>query len=136
MSKEPVPHLPRRSLHADMFLCREMRNVVAVTEKLQIVPARQIRDKFQIPIRFRPAQLVIEVNDRKNDPQFTAQFKQQPQQRNGINSSGHGHTDAVSRLQKFVPPDVGKHALCQGLHGNMVHRRSRTDRGWPAQARY
>lgn len=108
-----------------MFLCREMRNVVAVTEKLQIMLARQIRDELLVPIRLRPAQLVIEVNDRKNHPQLTAEFEQQPQQRNGINSSGHSHTDAVPGVQEFLPPDVGKHALCQGVHGNMVHRRSR-----------
>ena len=57
-------------------------DIVAVGEKLQIALTRQISDELLIRIRLLATQLVIEMNDRKNNPQLTAQLQQQSQKRN------------------------------------------------------
>ena len=70
MTKESIPQLPCRRFHADTFFRRLLRHVFAVDVKFQTMLARQARDEFLIRIRFRSAQLVIEMNDRKDDAQF------------------------------------------------------------------
>ena len=57
-------------------------DIVAVGEKLQIALTRQISDELLIRIRLLATQLVIEMNDRKNNPELTAQLQQQSQKRN------------------------------------------------------
>ena len=90
-----------------------LSHVIAVDEKLQIMLMSQASHKLLIRVGFRPPQAVIEMDDRKNNPKFTAQFEQQPQKRDRINSARNGHTHAVPGPQQFLPPDVGKHALGQ-----------------------
>jgi hypothetical protein len=99
---------------------RELRHIVTVAEKLQVMLPRQIRDELLVPIRLRPAQFVIEMNDRKDNSQLAPQLQQQPQQRNRINPTGNGNAGTISGFQEFLPPDMGKHVLCQGMHGNIV----------------
>ena len=99
------------------------RNIVAIAMKFEIVRARQLRDELLVRVRLRPAQLVIEMNDGKDNPQFVPQLEQQAQERNRINPARNGHTDAVSGPQQLLPPDVGEHALCEGMHGNMLAQR-------------
>ena len=82
ISEETVPQLPCRSLHADAFPSRMLGDIVAVGQKLQIVLTRQVSDELLIRIRLLATQLVIEMNDRKNNPQLTAQLQQQSQKRN------------------------------------------------------
>ena len=89
------------------------RHIVAVGMKFQIVRARQIGDEFLIRVRLCPAQLVIEMNDGEDNPQFLPQLQQQPQKCNGINPAGNGYTNAIPRLQQFLPLNVIEHALCQ-----------------------
>ena len=60
---------------------------------------RQISNELFIPVRLGPAQLVIEVNDKKNNPQITPQIQQEPQQRDRIDATGNGDTDAISGLE-------------------------------------
>jgi hypothetical protein len=81
----------------------------------------QLRDELLIRVRLCRTQPVIEVNNRKDNPQFTAQFHQQPQQRDRINPAGNGYADAISGMQQFLPPNVRKHALREGMHATMVH---------------
>jgi hypothetical protein len=69
--------------------------------------ARQIRDEQLIRVRLRPAQLVIEMNNRKDNPQLAPQLQQQPQERDGINPAGNGHANAISGPQQLLPPNVG-----------------------------
>jgi len=52
------------------------RHIVAVEEKLEIVLPRQTVDELLIRVRLFPAQLVIEMNDEKNNAQLTAQLQQ------------------------------------------------------------
>jgi len=88
--------------------------------KFEVMLARQLRDEMLVCIRLLPAQLVIEMNDSQHNPQLAAQFQQKPQQRHRINPAGDGHANAVPGPQHLLPPDVGKHALRQWVHGNMV----------------
>lgn len=96
------------------------RHIVAVRQKLEIVLPRQVSDESLIRVRLLPAQIVIEMNDAENNPEFTTQFQQQPQKRNRINPAGNSNSNAISGMQQIMPPNVGKYALCQGVHGNMV----------------
>ena len=79
--------------------------------KLQIEIARQLCHEFLISVGFRPAQLVIEMNNRKDNPQLAAQFQQNAQQRHGINPARNGYADPIPGVQQLLPPNVGKHAL-------------------------
>ena len=123
MTKEPIPQLPRRRFHADMFLGSMPRHIIPIAIKFEIMQASQIRDEPLIRVRFRPAQLVIEVNNRKDNPQLAPQLQQHPQQRHRINPAGNGHADAIPSRQQFLPPNVRHHALCETVHENMVHNR-------------
>jgi hypothetical protein len=86
-------------------------HIIAIGAKLQIVRMRQPRNEFLIRVRLRPAQPVIEMNNRKDGPEFAAQFEQHPQERDRINPARNGHAHAVPGLQQFVPPNVGEHLL-------------------------
>ena len=80
----------------------------------------QFRDEFLIGVRLRPTQLVIEMNNRKDNAKVSAQFQQQSQQRNRIDSAGNRHPDALSGAKQVVTPNVGMQALQDGVHRNMV----------------
>src|SRR5579864_3566836 len=96
--KESIPQLSRRRLDTDPFLGRELRHVIGVDVEFQIVLASQAGDEFLIRLRLRAAQLVIEMNNRKDNPEFAPQFEQQTQERDRINSAGNGHADAIPSL--------------------------------------
>jgi hypothetical protein len=82
----------------------------------------QICDELLIRIRFRSAQFVIEMHHRENNPQFVPQLQQKSQKSNRIDPPGDGHANAIPGAQQFMPSNVGKHALRQGIHRNMVQR--------------
>ena len=90
-----------------------LRHIVAIDMEFQTMLASQIRDEFLIAVRFRPAQLVIEMNNRHNNAEFAPQLQQHPQERNGINPARNGDTNAIPSRQQFLPPNVRKHALRQ-----------------------
>ncbi|HXY77708.1 MAG TPA: hypothetical protein VEH47_02765 [Candidatus Acidoferrales bacterium] len=96
------------------------RHIVAITMEFETIPTSQASDELLIRVRFPSPQFVIEMNDREHNPQLAPQLEQQTQQRNRINPAGNGHTNTVSGPQHLLPPDMGKHALCQGVHANMV----------------
>jgi hypothetical protein len=120
MSKESIPQLPRRRFHADAFLRGALSHIIAVDVKLQTIFASQIRDEFLIDIRLRSPQLVVEMNNGKDDAEFVLQLQQQPQKRDGINAAGNGHAHTIPGTQHFLPPNVRKQALSQRMHGIMV----------------
>ena len=100
---------------------------------------RQTGNEFLIRIRLRPAQLVVEMNDGENNPQLVPQLQQHSQERHGIDAAGNSHAHAIPSPQQFLPPDVGEHALSQGMHGTMVAQGSCRDRrprpsGWASPA--
>jgi hypothetical protein len=96
-----------------MFLGRMPSHVLAIDMEFEIELASQARNEFLIGVGFRPAQLVIEVNNRKDNPQLAPQLQQHAQQRYRINPPGNSHADAVPSRQQFLPPNMGKHALRQ-----------------------
>ena len=120
ITKEPIPHLASRRLDAHAFLARPLRHIVAVNMKFQIVCESQFGNELLIGIRLSPTQLVVEMNNRKHNPQLAPQLQQQTQQRHRINPARNGHTHAIPGPQQFLPPNVGKHALCQRVHRNML----------------
>src|ERR1019366_10585948 len=122
-AKESIPQLPRSSLHPRVFLGSPL---AALGVKLQPVLTRQVRDKLLIRVRLRPAQLVVEMNNRQDDAEFLTQFNQQAKKRNRINPTRNRNPNPVSSPQQFLPPDMPQHALRQFMHGNMVHRPSFT----------
>ncbi len=97
-------------------------HVLAIDMEFQIVLARQLRHKFLIRIRFVGAQFVIEMHHGNNNAEFMPQFQQKPQERNRINPTGDRNTDSITAVQQVLPPNVGKYAFRQGMHGNMLHR--------------
>ena len=109
--KEPIPQLARRRLDADTLRHRVPGHIIRVAIKLQIMFARQTPDELLVRVRFRPAQFVIEVNNRKDNPQLAAQLQQQPKQGDRINSAGDSDADAIPSTQQLLPLNVGKQAL-------------------------
>ena len=63
----------------------QLRRIAAFAIKFQPVLARQSLYKCLIRVRFRSAQLVIEMNDGNYDAQFLTQLQEQTQQCNRIN---------------------------------------------------
>jgi hypothetical protein len=99
-----------------------LRHIVAVGQKLQILLPRQIADELIVRVRLLPPQLVIEMNDGNNNPEFATQLKQQPQKRNGINPARNRNSDAIPGMQQFFLPNVRQQAKRKGMHENMVQQ--------------
>ena len=72
---------------------------------------RQTCNELGIPVRLRPAQIVIEMDNRKDDPQFPVQFQQQTQQRNRINPARNSNTHPIPRTQLFPAANLNQHFL-------------------------
>jgi hypothetical protein len=112
LPEELIPQLPRSRLHSGALIRSLLRHIAATKMKLQPMLASQPGDKLPIRLRLRPAQPMIEMNDRKNDAEFLPQLDQQPQQRDGINPARNGDPDPVPSQQQFLAPDVDQDALC------------------------
>src|SRR3984957_7714630 len=125
MTEKSVPQFPRSRFQANMFFPRTLRDVVRVRVEFQIVLASEIRDQLLIGVRFLPAQLVIEMNNRKKDAEFVPQLQQQPQQRNRINPTGDRRANAIPGFEQLLPTNVRESALRQFMHGNMLQQQSR-----------
>ena len=103
-----------------MFFRRMSGHVTAFTAQLQLVPLSQFGHEPFIFVRLSPTQLVIEVNHRKNNANFLAQFQQQTEQGNRVRASRNRDPHAIPGLQKFMFPNVCEYTLPQPLHGNIV----------------
>ena len=78
-------------------------------------------DEPFVCIRFCSAQLVVEMDDRKYDAEFLAQFEHDSQEAYGVGPAGNGDSYAIASTKKALTSDVGEDALGQGGHGNIVH---------------
>ncbi len=67
-----------RRFQADSFRARMISDVITIAMKFQIVCARQMGDELLVGIGLRPAQLVVEMDDRKDNPKLVPQLQQQP----------------------------------------------------------
>ena len=83
---------------------------------------RHFSDELLVGVRFLATQLVIEMNDRQDNPQRATQFQKQPQQSNGVDPTRDGNANPIASFQQFVAPNMGMNALGKGMHGNMVQR--------------
>ena len=63
------------------------------------------------------------MNCGQNNPQLSAHFEQQSQERNRIDPPRNRDANALPGLQQLMPPNVGKHAVDKGVHPNMVQQR-------------
>lgn len=131
MTEEPIPQFASSSLETNTLLARESRHVIAVANEFQTMLSRQLGDELLVRIRLRSAQLVIEMNDGENDPQFSPHLQQQPQQSDRINAARNGDSNAVSSLEEFLLTNLRQHAVCEAMHANMVQQRREptADRG-------
>jgi hypothetical protein len=82
-----------------VFVGRVLGNVVAVSVEFQVVRASQVCGELLVCVGFGGAQFVIEVDDRRDDTKFVAQFEQQTKECNGIDPAGNGHADTISSAQ-------------------------------------
>jgi hypothetical protein len=114
--KQSVPQLPRRRLNAASLLRRKPRRIIRIAKKLQPKSARQSRHKFLIRIRLRPAQPVIEMNNRKDNPQLIPQLQQHPQKRNRINPARNGDANSATSKEEFLALDIVERALGERMH--------------------
>src|SRR5579864_1649848 len=114
--KKRVPQFPRRRLNTDALLCRVPRNIITIAIELQPELARQCAHELLIGIRFRPPQLVIEMNNRQDNPQLPAKLQQKPQQSYGVDPSGNRHTNTFPGIQQLQSSDVGKDAFRSEEH--------------------
>src|ERR1700677_293732 len=103
-----------------MLLSSQLRRIAARSIKLQPKLSRKARNGFLIRVGLRPAQLMVEMNDRKDDAEFTSQLQQHPEHRHEIDPARNGNPNSISGTQQFLAADVAQHVLRQGMHGNMV----------------
>ena len=113
ISKESIPQLPRRSLHTDAFSAAYCATSSLSQKNSRSCSRARSATNCSSAIRLLPAQLVIEMNDRKNNPELSPQLQQQPQKRDRINAAGNGHANAVSSPQQFMAPNVADKLLRQ-----------------------
>jgi len=48
-----------------------LSHIITIAMKLKVMRSSEFRDESLVVIRLCPTQLVIEMNDRKNNPQLT-----------------------------------------------------------------
>ena len=118
--KKRISQFPRSRLNTDPLLGRVPRNITTIAIELQCVFASQCAHEFLIGIRFCPTQLVIEVNNREDNPQLPAKLQQNPQQSYRVDPPGNRHTNAVPGIQQLQSSDVEKDAFSQPVHRPMV----------------
>ena len=70
-------------------------HVPALTVQLKFVLPSQLRHEAFIFVGLGPTQLVIEMNHRKDDANFLAQFHQQTEQSNRVRASRNSDPDAI-----------------------------------------
>src|SRR2546422_9312530 len=70
-----IAQFPRRGLYTHVLSGGVCGNISAAGVKPELVLARQAGDKFFVRVRLRPAQLVVEVNYREDNPEFLVEFE-------------------------------------------------------------
>ena len=114
--KKRISQFPRSRLNTDPLPPRVPRNITAIAIELQCVFASQCAHEFLVGLRLRATQLVIEVNNREDNPQSPAKLQQNPQQSYRIDPPGNRHTNPIPGPQELVPTNVEKQPLWQGSH--------------------
>jgi len=118
VAKKPVTQLPPGGFQSQVLFTRELRRVCASRVEGQFVSCRQFSHEHGIFVRFLPANLVIEVRDRKDNAELTPYFEQQSQQRNRIRTAGYRHGDSIPSSDQFMFSRELEQPL---VHSSIVH---------------
>lgn len=87
--------------------------------KLQSVLFCQFGNEFGIGVTLAAPNLMVEVNNRDNDPQFLSYLQHRPQQRNRVGTAGNGDPHPLTSMDKTALSNVVKELL---KHGEILHR--------------
>ena len=76
-----------------------------------IVEIAEFFNKFRIPLRFLPPEVVVKMGSLHGDAQLLLQQPHPPQQRHGVGTAGYGAEDPVPRLHHLIPAEGGEHLI-------------------------
>ena len=82
-----VAKLAGGSLGAEVVAAGMGRDIAGTDMQLQLVPVSQLGDELLVSVGLVSAQLVIEMDHRKNDTEFRAQLQHDSQQGDRIGSA-------------------------------------------------
>jgi len=86
-------------------------HILTIAVQFQFVMPGQLRHEALVRIRFRPTQIMVEVNYREHNTEFVAQFKQQPQECDRISPTRDRDSCPIAGSKKALPPNVLKNVL-------------------------
>jgi hypothetical protein len=75
-----IAKLTGRGLQAEVLASGVSRDIVIADVQLQIMPVGQLGDELFVSVGFRSAQLVIEMDNRKDDTEFLPQLEHDSQE--------------------------------------------------------
>ena len=75
--------------------------VAAGEMKFELVRAGEVGDECFVVVRFGAAKLVVEVDDRQDDPEFVANLEEQAQESDRVGASRDSDGDAIARPQEI-----------------------------------
>ena len=90
-----------------MFFSGKLPGIAGGDMKFQPMLPSQFRDKLLVAVRLRPAQAVIEMNNRENDAELVTQCNQQSQQRDRVDPTRNRNPNPVPSAQQFLTSDIG-----------------------------
>jgi hypothetical protein len=111
-----VAKLAGRGLDAQALASGMGCDITTAEVKLQPVPLGDLRDKLTVSIGFDSAQLVIEVDRRKNDAEFLPYLQHDSQQSYRVSSTRNGDAHPVPGLEKIPATDVVEDTLRHRMH--------------------
>lgn len=114
-----VPQLPRRHLNRDSVRLRMRTDIRRTTLKQNLQPRRLFPDKRLIPIRFRPAKLVIKMRDHQLSPRPHQQIQQHHRIHPARNCHGQRRLARRQSVNLFSKPGKKVHSLRRFAHANI-----------------
>jgi hypothetical protein len=120
LSKESIPEFARSGLDADLLLRSMLAHIASIGIELQTMFARKSGNELLIRIRLGPAQLVIEMNDREDNPHLIAQLEEKAQQGDRVDAGRDSYSNAIACLQQLVTTEVREQAFGQCMHCTML----------------
>ncbi len=125
-----IAKMPRCFFHRFMPGSSVDRGIDASTEDLQTTGLRQRLDKSLVPICFRAANAVMNVDDREHQSQGVTAFQQGKQKRDRIGATGDSYSKPLPRIQvSSLDGDVGAWKTRGRLRSKLgaVHRLGHVD---------
>jgi hypothetical protein len=116
-----VAKLAGSSLGAEVVAAGVGGDIARPVEQFQLEAIGQLGDELLVSVGLVSAQLMIEMDHRRDDTELGAQFQHDSQEGYGIGSAGNGDTHAVTGVEELLATDVVEDALGQRAQGNIVH---------------